>query len=191
MELEPMLEDVLQVQPPLRRSTRKSPSTRRREQQEDMKAKHLVVDDTQHGFKIQTILKVEEVGAMIVGFHYLKTLFAVSNTCFLAAQFLCKDFSLSSVSEPVILNPFVVFKIFFFVTLCKVIFKLLMLSLQLSHLLILFGFQPSLLKGLITVKSISINRICLLCSSPFCFKSLQTMVTLKTDVHHQQVFCKV
>ena len=38
MELEPMLEDVLQVQPPLRRSTRKSPSTRRREQQEDMEA---------------------------------------------------------------------------------------------------------------------------------------------------------
>ena len=36
MELEPMLEDVLQVQPPLRRSTRKSPSTRRREQQEDI-----------------------------------------------------------------------------------------------------------------------------------------------------------
>ena len=128
---------------------------------------------------------------MIVRFHYLKTLFAVSNTSFLAAQFLCKDFSLSSVSEPVILNPFVMFKIFFFVTFCKVIFKLLMLSLQLSHLLILFGFQPSLLKGLITVKSISINRICLLCSSPFCFKSLQTMVTLKTDVHHQQVFCKV
>jgi histone-lysine N-methyltransferase SETD8 len=55
MELEAMLEDVLQVQPPLRRSTRKSPSTRRREQQADMEAKLLVVDDTQHGFKIQTI----------------------------------------------------------------------------------------------------------------------------------------
>ena len=53
--MEERLENIRLVKPPLRRSSRKNPDQRRREEQERLENKLLVTNDAQHGLTIQTL----------------------------------------------------------------------------------------------------------------------------------------
>ena len=73
--MEERLENMMLVKPPLRRSTRKNPDTRRREKQEVLETKLQVTDDALHGLQIETI--PEKGRAVVASRSFLKGEFVV------------------------------------------------------------------------------------------------------------------